>query len=893
MRKLTRLAALLLALAGMAALVWFSPANSHLAELAPWRRANAAAPESITNGVSSAISNAISSATAIANPGTNGVDAQKLALLKQAKPSRAFVLLPQQSLQFTLSSDKLPLRLVSNASIRDLEAARRAHLQDPGKRWQYGLKLELLDAQGQLLEQRQLQLAANLLEIKRPDGLISGPAFYLANGLTPLAGETNALNLQGIAGSVKSLRVSLTGFDPAISDVALRLYQSNSDANDKPHQWQRLSTQQQEELARTSVHDKALLQAHEKQNLIRNSAQALGPNGMEGRDYQVRDLYLLFENEGKVQAAPIANQGVLFDQNLFATFPIPPQGGKIRLEISASPRGAASDGVQQPIQLRWFGNGLFQRQHSDSGQLIWQGQSLQHTLKLAGGLLELQGPRELLARVWLESESGPTTEITPLPQFERVFVATPEQAIDFAVAASNSQSGLRLSVRSLSRGSLRPTRAHYTAFDANGKQLGQGVLAVDAKAAHYERLMADYSGNNPDPAQNQQLSELVQGFFVLPANTARFSVRADSVDAPLLVAAHTRPWTLAREQRIPEDSYAWDALGKRIPAWFLLKPEQQDQLLSNDRSRLLQLQSRPLELNEQQGKILTGQYQWQDFRPRGNWLARPIYTPRDVDVPYREDVLPTMFTPLALAQANKLEFPRYQGSTVLTPTLVWLAGKQSCKPACKQATRLDISVDGQPFFSIEAHGPYGEYELPGISAGTHQIRVSSSDNTNHSGQVLINHVRPSANALLRRIGQRFNGEMVFDYERNSAQDETLSVRVYQAAGQQQAGKFTVKIEGPALPTLTPLSGWVFLDRIASVSPAPGTGRVFDTEGQQSDAGNPIYLPLPKDAPLGRYRITLRAAGNGSYVSLARLSGEMNAQRKIHHQPELSHVQNTE
>jgi hypothetical protein len=789
----------------------------------------------------------------------------------------------------------LPLRLVSNASIRDLAAARRAHVQDPGKRWQYGLKLELLDAQGQLLELRQLQLAANLLEVKRPDGLISGPAFYLENGLTPLAGETNALNLQGIAGSVKRLRLSLTGLDPAISDVVLRLYQSHSDASNKPYQWQRLSPQQQEELARTSVHDKALLQAHEKHNLIRNSAQALGPNGMEGRDYQVRDVYLLLENDGEVQAAPIATQGNWFDQTAFATFPIPPQGGTIRLEFKASPRGAASDGLTQPIQLRWFGNGLFQRSHSDAGSLLWQGQTLQHTLKLAGGLLELQGPRELIARAWLENPGGPATEITPQPQFERVFVTTPDQPIDFTLAASNSQSGLRLSLRSLSRGSLRPTRAHYAAFDANGKPLGQGVLAIDARAAHYERLMADYSGNHPDPAQNQHLSGLVQGFFVLPANTARFSVRADSLDAPLLVAAHTRPWTLAREQRIPDDFYAWDAAGKRIPAWFLLKPDQQEQLLSNDRSRLLQLQSRPLALNEQQGKMLSGQYQWQDFRPRGNWLARPIYTPRDPDVPYREDALPTLFTPLALARPNKLEFPRYQGSTVVTPTLVWLDGKQNCKPACQPSTRLDISVDGQPFFSIEPHGPYGEYALPGISAGTHQIQVRSN-NQHASGQVLINHVRPAANAWLRRVGQRFNGEMVFDYDRHSAQDETLSVRLYQPAGQQQAGKLTVNIEGPALPTLTPLSGWVFLDRIASVSPAPGTGKVFDTEGQQSDGGNPIYLPLPKDAPLGRYRITLRAAGNtgkGSYVSLARLSAEMNAQRKIHHQPEISHVTITE
>ncbi len=826
------------------------------------------------------------------------LDDKKMALIKQAKVSRAFVLNKEGTssstgssnstgLQFPLQMDRAEVRLISSANIRDLEAARKAHLADPGKRWDYKLVAEFLDNAGQILEQRQYHISANLMEVQRPDGTTISSSFYLDSGLSPLSGEINTINLQGLPAKISSLRVKLAQTDAAIVDVGLRVYQPKvRSEQETAHQWQRLSSQQQQDLARAAVQGPALLQAHEKQNLLRNAHQAIGPVGVEGRDYLVRDLYILFENQGAPQAAPIASMGSVFDQQNFATLPIPAEGGKIRLDISASPRPEAAPGsMGREIKLRWYGSGLFQK---SSSSIVWQGVALQHSLKLQGGLLELEGPRELIARAFLETgeanqakqadqpkPADQAKEITPVAQYERVFFAGQSLPVEYAVSANAALSGLRLTVRSMMPGTLRATQAHYAAFDAAGKLLGQGVLPIPAKVAHYERVMADYSANGSAPSQANILSEPAMGFFVLPANTARFTVRADQSN--ILVVAHSRPYALAREQRIPDDFYAYDALGKRIPAWFLLRPQNEASMISNDRSRLLSLQSRPLEQSEEQGKILSGAFQWQDYRPRGDWLARPIYTPREVDVPYREEVLPTMFSPIGLGAAKAIEIPPYLGATVIQPTLVWLGPNQ--------ATELEISLDGKPFYSIAAHGPYGEYELPGIAAGRHTLQVKSR----LQGQVLINHMRPSTDALMRRVGQRFNGELVFDYERTSASAETLTARLYQYAGQAQDGKVSIRIEGPPLPTLKPLSAWVFADRVANVRPASGTGRVFDTEGQLSDGGNPIFLPFPADAPLGRYRITLKSA-KPAYVSLSRLSATLAPQRKLHHQTEIQHVQ---
>ena len=848
------------------------------------------------------------SSAKLSMPGWPGkpLDAKKMALISQAKVSRAFLLPSDKWLQFPLAAEHASgheeLRVVSTANLQDIDTARREHLQDPGKRWEYAFLLEILDRKGQVLAQQTCHQSANLLENKRPDGNIVGAAFYLDMALAPLAGEVTTINFRHLPGAA-SVRAKLVSRGPQIVDVVLRLYQPRPvSEQDLAHHWARLSPQQQEELARGSVHDKALLQEQEQQNLLRNARQALGPLGHEGEDYDVRDLYVLYENEGLVQDAPIAAYGVQFDRQQYATLAIPPQGGELRLELVPAPDAVATapaittaasgsianfgstgstgsavaastanndaNAANSDIHVRWYGTSLFER---SANSFKYTGASMRQRLPVKGGLLELDAPQKLVLRAWLSS-NGKEQEITPLPQYERVFIAGHDTPVTYALSNSTRQSGLRLGVRSLLPAPGRDTLAHYQAFDAGGKSLAIGQLPVPNKAAHYERLMLDYSA----ALQGKVLSEAALGFFMLPPKTASFKVWADTKDAPLLVVAHTRPFALAREVRIPDDFYSFDAQGQRIPGWFLLRPQDDEALLTNDRSRLLLLQTRPIEEDENQAKILAGNYQWQDYRPRGNWLARPIFTPREVEIPYREEVLPTTFSPVQLGRVQNLTFPSYLGSSVITPSLIWLGPKQPGE--------LEIRLDGQHFFTLQVHGPYGEYALPALAAGAHRLEIQSSQ----SGQVLLNYLHPGPASLVKRVGQRFNGELVFDYERTSASAETLTARLYQQAASKQDGHLSVRIEGPPLPALKPLSAWVFAERVASVRPlGVAAGKVFDTEGQMSDAGNPLFLPFPLDAPLGRYRITLRAeVGSQAYVSFSRLSSALQPERRAQQQQEI-------
>lgn len=818
-------------------------------------------------------------------------DPQRLKLLAQAKPGRAFVLSRQHSLQFPVQSGEL--RLLSTASVQDIEAIRQARLRNPEQRWAYALALEFVNGAGEVLQQRTLHIQANLQEVKRADGSVGASLFFLDQERHPLASVSNTLSVPDLP-DLAGVRVRLAEHDPALSEVILRVYQARAESSlDLGHRWQRLSPRQQDELARGSVHHKALLDDAQKQNLLRNARQAIGPLGQEGKDYQVRDIYLLAENEGELQALPIMPFGNPFSAQQYASLPIPAQGGKLRLEFSASPRpGEEVSG--DLVHWEWRGPSLFQRQQ---GNISWprHAASAGHSMQVAGGLLELRATRAGVVRAWLQKEGGDEIEITPAPQWQRVYLSRgPHTPLSFSLAASEHATALRLSLRSEQSGALQESRAAYEIHDSQGKRLAGGELQLNAQTEHYASIPADYLARQ----EQRSLSQLQEFYFLLPQGATGIKIYAMHERAPILLAVHSRPFALVREMKIPDDYYSFapsfdpsfdtahtvapakEQAAARIPAWFALQPDQYQSLIAADRSRNLLLQSRPPETTPEQIQIMSGRYAWQDLRPLGQWLARPLYSARDPHLPFRAEMLPTSFSPLPAGREVKLDFPVFQGKQILTPTLVYVG---------HASTTLNLEVDGQPYFSTTLHGPYAEQELPPLPAGKHRLRLQSKN----GGRFYLNHVPATGETLLRRIAQKFDGKLEFEYQRQHLQNETLSLHLYQAPAARGQMALEVSISGPQPPAGKALSDWLFQSRLAHLSPAAGKpSLVFDTSGELSDSGQVLYLPFPADAPRGKYRISIKApqaARTPAYLSLTRLSARLEAHTEYHYQPELSHV----
>jgi hypothetical protein len=833
--------------------------------------------------------------TAEANPG-------KLSLVPQSSISMSYLLNDKEWLSFPLTPGSTQIKLISNANSDNFELARKQRLADPNRRWSYAVEIDAIDRWGKTLFKRTHYHRTDTAEFRSPDGQLYTPSFYLRENLTPLSGTVLTLDLAGFP-QVSTLRLRLAHKDPDIADVVVRAYQPDRNSEQRAaFLWQRLSEKQKEALARGNVYPHELLLEHEKRNLLLHSWTAVGPKGAEGRDYQSRELYVLLDNDGEIVDNAIPPSGVIADHQIWGTVPIPEEGGTLRLmlqpthsttppEFPQNPDATAA-ATQYPVKLRWYGATLFERNETRITTLqAQQG----YTMKVEGGLLEAEAPIEMAMRAFLRrngtAPGAVEEEITPPVQYLRTIVADEENPVSYTLDTQREPSLFRVEIRHLRTGTL-PLRinAHYAILDADGRFLKQGEIPLALPDSHYERIIGDYSG--------ARLTDPGTFFFALPSNARQIrfwpghdgSSRQEKAppSPPLLISAHNRPVGLAREIRVPDDSFDFDAGGKRIPAWFPLRPDQYESSVLNNRSRVVALQARP---SEEKADIVAGNYQWEDYRPNGNWLARPIYTPREKGAPFREDILPTTFTPLAAGHPLVLDFPAYQGTTVLTPTLVWIGGKA--------AVTLQIQVDDAPPLTIRAYGPYAETALPPLPAGRHRIRITASD----KGSLYINHVRPGAGAapLTRRLAQRFSGNLSFDYERTSDSEEALTIRLFQpsspdsgspAADQNHRSNLSVSITAPRTPEMTPLQGWVFNERQATVRPDKRfSAPIFGTAGRHSDAGQPIFIPFSADAPKGKYRIVVQSRdGAGGYLTVSRMGPAIAAQRRAHTQPEIRHAE---
>ena len=807
--------------------------------------------------------------------------AWKLEMARQANISVTYIAEAQRDLIFPIPGGVNRLRIVSNGNLRDLNAARAAQVADPLLRWHYALEIELLDSSGRTLLKREHHYRSNFSEIRDPANRLMTPTYYLDENLTPTTGVVLNLDLGGFAQAAQ-LRIRTTGIDPNLADVVVRSYVPEpSNERQVAIQWQRLNDKQKTLLAKGSAYSPDLLIEEEQRNLMRNLWQPLGPLGVQGVDFRVRELYILRDNEGEPEGEPIAPAGLLSAPGQLAVFPIPEQGARVHFKAQALslPNRTGPVSGRQIIKGRWYGSSTFARENFT---LDWNGPDSLMARHFAGGLVELEAPVPMALRAFEDAKPA-ATEITPERLYQRLFLSQPGQAVSFAIAHESDQATpIRLEARRILPVGARTQGAslHYEFLSADGRLLRGGDLPLNPLPARYDQIVGEPVGT--------QVAEFTEAFFsVAPTATVlRLSSAQETgqVNPPVLVGLFNRPATLPRKIRTPEDQFVFAAKGQKIPAWFALRPIGYESLITGNRSRLLLIQTRP---PDDKPEIQAGRFDWQEFRPQGAWLARQLLAPRDPEVPVREEALATTYEPLTPNRTRHLEFPVYLGVQQLTPTLIWVGTDDALFSAT-------ISSDGRPIHQFQGSARYGKTSLPPLPAGSHEIRV---DIVPARGQRLpelfLNHVKAGRQAYTTRIAARMaSGQSLsFEVERTSRQEETFTARLYQPAGWRGRTLLQAHIDGPPPAPLTPLPGWVFNDRHFDVRPDPSyAAPVFDTEGLRSDAGRPAYLLFPADAPLGRYRLTFRIAqGPPGYLALSRLTHGVPPQRRLLEEPEARHV----
>jgi len=254
--------------------------------------------------------------------------------------------------------------------------------------------------------------------------------------------------------------------DP-LTGVFLRVYyQKGIPEYQVRYRWQRMFEDRRDKMVRSNVYSTPLLTEQERRNVLLQSWSGIAPQGVPGRDYEARDLYVLNEIQGEQVRDRPPPAGLLVGPDRRAVFSIPEEGGTVNLvfepvEPSAPLPGnsvvgrpfqavrVSRDGLEKPsynvplfapdagVVLRWFGKGITQRQ---TFEVPWNGKETGFQQSLAGGILEVQAPVAAGVRAFLLEGRRPDRkhlpgdrEITPELIYVWSYLLHGEAPVDFDV----------------------------------------------------------------------------------------------------------------------------------------------------------------------------------------------------------------------------------------------------------------------------------------------------------------------------------------------------------------------------------------------------------------------------------------------------------------------------
>ena len=752
------------------------------------------------------------------------------------------------AVEFVLPASASAVRILTNPGLRDIEAARRDAKANRDRRWQYALEVEEIRADGARTK-RVHAFRRTLAEVTLPGGGGGSGSFYLEKDApVPMASAPLRLDFAGGAWPER-LRIRLLSADPDIADVLLRLATPEPLSQRAAETaWRRLSDEQRTRLAAGNLYPADLLDEQERANLMASRWRPVGPSGaVEGRDIHVLDT--------QERGAPIEPQRPLVlrtGADRVAVVQLPENGGRVRIELEPieplEPGAAASS---DKVTIRWAGHSAFQRTASTRA---WANGVFTHEAAFGGGWLEIASGRPAAVRVRLLTRAAAEgTDITPPVRLQRAWVVEGATALELPIShVAGLATPLRLVLRRIGPQDGLPagTPVRVALLGAHGRVLHQ--LRVEMRAATLALHWSRHDGLWPE-LPGTRVSEPVEAFFRLPPQVVRVRI---SADAAVVANSYSRPPDLARAVRTPEDTISPDAALTAIPAWFALQPDDAEARILNSQTRLVTFQDR---LPDDRPDLPAGDYTWESFTPVNDGAGRVFLAPREEGVPERIEGLAGTYRPLPAS--GGVDLVAEPGRSNVPVRLAWAADSV-------RTFTYAVSLDGQAWSAGAASGIAGEIALPAVSAGAHRLQVSA----NAPVSWFANHLQ-TGTPWVKRLAFRFDKPLQFDVERTTSEPEFLSVRLFRPAGKVSRMRVRVAIEAPASTNqIGPFPGWLFSQRVHNVRPSGQFALpVAESAGETSDAGQPFFVPLPKGAPLGRYRVTLSPEGGSGWIAASRIT----------------------
>lgn len=775
-----------------------------------------------------------------------------LARVEKSLVSAVYTLPEPGWLVFELPRAPEPIRVLTSGSL----AARLAPSEVTEREWRYAIEYRLLDAAGGVLAGQRYHHATRLTEYREPRGgerVTSG--FYLGGGLVPTDARVMLIHPLELPPRATRLAIRLAEKDPELVDVTARVYHRETlPSHSLRLLWQRLPEERKQLLARANVYPAALLTESEKRNLLERRWAAIAPEGVEGSDYERRELYTPKELPGEeVRDEPLPG-GFLAGPELRGVIPLPESGGRVRLLLD--PVRAEPPPRPGTILIRWFGRSLAER--SERRQ-AWNGGPAAFEAFFAGGLVEVMPSEDMTVRAWLRRAGASEEEITPEPAYVWAYLAEGTSAVEFQVLHGGpGPAPFRLDLRRPApsaespAGNPAPAEARYELLDEDGRTLERGALRVDVAVSRYDAWGLR--------GRLTRISEAATYYFAIPRAAVR--LRVASPQAAVLVTGYDRPAELPRRMAIPEDAYDFNRDDVLQRSWFLLKAANAVELARLGRAPSLRVQPRP---PTDVPEIRAGQYLREEFQPEGAVGARTLLTPWDSAETPGGKALSVAFCEVPAGQEVSLRIEAEDGRREASPTLLYLS--PSSGPLA-----LRSFVDGVLRHETTVHAGRGLVGLPRLALGPHRFRATAS----RAARLWLSQVEPCRGPrLLKRLAYPLPAAgLSFFVDKRSGGEETLSARFYAARGASTRLQVRVELRPDRALRVGPQASWTFLDRVYSVRPAGGTPVPLLEAGLEDvDGGQLFSIPLGADLPPGRYQVRVVPEGAPrAWLSLSRSTG---------------------
>ncbi len=774
---------------------------------------------------------------------------------EDAESTVTYVLAEDRWTEFAVTGQGDAIRVFSTANV---PAGARSEDNPP---LTYALQYQLLSRGGEVLEDRVYHQRTRLANFVGAQGDVFSPYFYQGIDVIPGRSQRLMIDLGGLRRPAV-LRLRLAEYAAPITDVTVRVYErAGASLGTTPRHFDRLTLRQQYILGNASIYGAELLRDEEKLRLMRTSWEPTGPTGVGGVDYVERRLYVQREHDGTPPPEEVVPIGLYVDEYRRVRIPLRQSPERLRLRFQAI-NGATASPVQDRVSLHHEStDGAASRSFSvpvQSGEIVWE-------RVLGGGWLEASATFAAAIKMYRVTGDG-VEDVTPDQRYQRMYVVQPGLPITFPVDHYRAQATpFRVDVRLEDPMSAPIGRTRYQLLDGEDRILSEGELSVDPTPSAYDRG----TGRYPYVA----VSDAARGFFRLRPEVQKVRIRAEH---PILINAYSRPPNTRYAIRIPD---AYDPYRRyhdptaAPPAWFSVRPVGVDKLTRENRVRIIAVQPKPQEDN---ALIADGDFDWIDYLPDGEWLARHVLNPREPDRPLRSEAAGAVFNAVPVGVPVPVHVIAETHREFVAPTLIFLRDTTVTAPFI-----LKADLDGRPILNVPLSGMRGELRLPAISTGRHTLKLASTA----EARWFINHTTLNRDPVTRRLVYRLdrNG-LQFDFHKETVGEETLSARVQMPRDAVYPARIRLRVDDALAQGAgsQPLPNLTLTDRVFEITaPAgPESVPILGSTGF-ADLGHTLFVPFGAELPPGRYRVSVSLSSPGEgYLSVYRLRAGRRPEHRV-------------